>query len=1362
MKKLIFTLLLLSSTFIFSQGIVVDTTSLSVPALVQNVLMQNECSNARNFQSSKQLGIGKFTNTNPVFPISEGIIIRNGYAKHTEGKYTGLNESSQITNSGDADLQSISNKNGQPTPLKDVAYLQFEFTAVSNQFSFDFLFASNEYGQYQCGFSDVFAFILTDLTTGQKTNLAVIPGTSTPVSVKNIRDNAYNGSCASLNPNLFSRYNVTDAVNSAINMRGETVLLQAFSAVVPNRDYQIKLAIGDYNDTNFDSAVFIKGGSFTTTTNLGPDLLICQGETIVLDSKLDPKYTHSWTKNGSAIPGENKTTLNVTTTGIYKVIATLPGTGCEIKDEIIISDLVINSPSNISVCNLGSGESAYDLTQNDLSALGLNPVNYSLVYYASQEDVNNNIAITPESKLKSFLSAGDQKIFIKVIHISNNNATCSEVLSFDLLKNVPVRAKQPPVQKACRNNLGLAGMDLTTLNTKILDGQNSLNYIVTYHNTEADARANKNPLANFLIISANQTQKNVWVRVSNKLGIDCYEVTNFDLIAYDSPLVDKLRSKIIVCEEYKLLPLVNGNYFTKPKGGGTPLFAGDVINQPGIYYIFNGPNEYGCTNETSFELIVVEKISFPTTACGAYYLPSPPVDDFYSPPQVVGNFYTESGGKGTLLKPGTKIDDQTKVYFYATLNDGSVCKETSFTVSVFPLPPVDKLDNVVTCNGYILPVLTNGNYFTGKLGTGKSLNAGFIVNTSSSINIFSDNGNCKSETTFKVDIINASNFQPITACGNYTLPALTLGGYYDQPLGQGNKLPAGTVITEDKTVYYYAITTTSPNCTDELKYDIKINPVPEIDKPASVDICQVYYLPPLTSGNYFTAANGGGKSLKAGDIISSTQSIFVYAFSGGCPNEHMFDVKIKPLPPIDVFTDIFTCDPYTLPVLENGSYYTEMDGPNGTGKLVPVGTIITETQKLYIYNEWPDLKECRNESFFSIVFGGIDVGNFDDVNACDSYTLPVLNVGDYYPETGGKGGIIPPGTIITNTKKIYVYKIIGERLICSDEDDFIVNISKTPVLPNYSNVESCIEYSLPTLSNGNYFSGLKGTGTAFFAGDKITTSQKMYVYETAPDNINCNDQDDFNITIYPLKNNPIDDGVVCIDYNTNALLKSYELISGLDPNIYTIEWFLNNKLVGKGSNYIALENGDYVVKYTKNTPNVGSDCGYNPTSVLVEKSSPAVATVTVISAFYDIIDVIVNVNGYGDYEYQIDNGSIQTSNVFNNVASGEHKVTIIDKRGECTPTEVIAHVIKYPNYFTPNGDGTHDTWNIYDLAHQPESYIHIFDRHGKFLKQIWPSREGWDGNYNGNPMPSSDYWFEVYYNENNTDHVFRSHFSMKR
>ncbi|KAF2335551.1 T9SS type B sorting domain-containing protein [Flavobacterium daemonense] len=1351
MRNSLLLFLLFYSTIALSQGIIVDDTSLTVPELVREELMKNACANETNFKFSSTQGIGKFTNTNPNFPISEGIIIRNGIAKYTEGIYTGANESSILNNDTDTDLQAISDSNGQMVPITDVSYIQFDFTPLSSNFSFDFLFASNEYGEFQCGFSDVFAFILTDLTTGTSSNLAVLPGTSTPVSVKNIRDTQYNSSCLSANANLFDHYNVSNPATSAINMRGETKVLTASSPVIPNRTYRIKLAIGDYNDSSYDSAVFIKGGSFITAMDLGPDRTICEGEKITLQSGLVGNYAYEWTLDGNVISGETSSSLTVDKSGTYGVTATL--SGCVIKDEVKITDLKVKPAKNLIACYTTNGIYNYDLTQNNATSLGLNPAEYSLLYFSSLAEANANGPAIPQNQLNSFTSVGNQTIYIKAVSLNNNNALCNNLISFDLLVTPPINLVKPPDLSFCNTKSGSVPVDLTVQQNVVLNGLNPSDYKITYHLSQAEANSGANSILNpnLFSTSLSQSPKTIWIRVQSLQNSFCYQTVNFNIIIYSLPPVNELPD-VVACDSYTLPPITFGFYYTGPNGTGTRLNAGDVITKSGAYYIFSGPGPNNCTNENTFNLTFIREIEFPKEACGKYIVPN----------ALAGGFFTEPGGNGDPIPRGTSFTSSQTIYYYAVI-DGAVCSDIAVPFVVHPLPLVDKPDNVVTCDSYLLPPLVNGNYYTAPGGSGNQLNAGSQITSSRTLYVFANDGKCTNENSFKIDIINSQRFVPITQCGSYTLPAIAVGGYYDSPAGQGKNIPAGTVITSSQTVYYYAVTTTSPNCTIDLKYQITIKPLPPVDTPANRLECNSYVLPPLTNGNYFTATNGGGTALHAGDIIKATQTIYVFSVSPECTNEHSFTIEIRPLPDVDNFTDVVTCTNFKLPKLKNGKYYSATGGPHGTGSLIPEETIISTSQTIYIYNEWPDFANCNNETFFKININGIDVGTFQNIDACDSYTLPPLKLGNYYSQSGGKGTVISAGTVLTTSQTVYVYAIVGNRLTCSSEKSFTVNISKAPILVSTPDVAVCKSYALPVLTIGKYYSAPNATGVQYNPGDLITSTQRMYIYAIAPTNSSCISQDDFNITIYPLKDFTIKNGVICVDFQTGILLSPAQLNSGLNPSEYSIDWFFNGNKIFTGANYIAKEEGTYTVVPTKISPAVGADCGYNSATVKIEKSSPAIATLTITDAFEDDIDIIVNVtNGFGTYEYQLDDSDFQTNNIFSNVDSGEHVVAIKDTKGNCDNLILFANVLKYPKFFTPNNDGYNDTWNITDLSAQPDAVINIFDRYGKFIKQLRPSGPGWDGNYNGGPLPSSDYWFQVFYTQDQVKQVFRSHFSLKR
>ena len=171
----------------FSQTITVNDTE-NTPEELVDLLIGNNCITRSNVTISSNKSIAYFNNNMGNFPINEGVIIRNGIAEHTSGSYTNQNISSQVSSDGDLDLQNISDQSGQSATITDVAFLEFDFIPLANTINFNYLFASNEYGEFQCSFSDVFAIILTNMNTGESVNLAVLPNTDTSISVKNIRD----------------------------------------------------------------------------------------------------------------------------------------------------------------------------------------------------------------------------------------------------------------------------------------------------------------------------------------------------------------------------------------------------------------------------------------------------------------------------------------------------------------------------------------------------------------------------------------------------------------------------------------------------------------------------------------------------------------------------------------------------------------------------------------------------------------------------------------------------------------------------------------------------------------------------------------------------------------------------------------------------------------------------------------------------------------------------------------------------------------------------------------------------------------------------------------------------------------------
>ena len=131
--------------------------------------------------------------------------------------------------------------------------------------------------------------------------------------------------------------------------------------------------------------------------------------------------------------------------------------------------------------------------------------------------------------------------------------------------------------------------------------------------------------------------------------------------------------------------------------------------------------------------------------------------------------------------------------------------------------------------------------------------------------------------------------------------------------------------------------------------------------------------------------------------------------------------------------------------------------------------------------------------------------------------------------------------------------------------------------------------------------------------------------------------------------------------------------------------------------------GDYTVVATSDNPPLLSCISPVSNTFTVIQSGPAQVSdpAYTVSSPYDYNQVItVNVVGYGQYEFSLDDGPFQSSNVFENVPLGSHTVTIRDVKGNTSCSEIViddVQTINYPQYFTPDGDGYLDTWNVVGL-----------------------------------------------------------------
>ncbi len=136
--------------------------------------------------------------------------------------------------------------------------------------------------------------------------------------------------------------------------------------------------------------------------------------------------------------------------------------------------------------------------------------------------------------------------------------------------------------------------------------------------------------------------------------------------------------------------------------------------------------------------------------------------------------------------------------------------------------------------------------------------------------------------------------------------------------------------------------------------------------------------------------------------------------------------------------------------------------------------------------------------------------------------------------------------------------------------------------------------------------------------------------------------------------------------------------------------------------------------------------------------------------------------GTAPFKYQVDS-KIYESAVIEGLTIGDHSIMVTDAN-TCASTgkfSIIPVPVEPMVFFTPNGDGVNDLWNVKGLEYYPTAIVQIYDRYHKLLysaKAI--DFNGWDGTYNGHPMPMTDYWFVIINEE--LDKITSGHFTLKR
>ncbi|MDB4851618.1 choice-of-anchor L domain-containing protein, partial [Flavobacteriaceae bacterium] len=1316
-KNFLFIFILLSSLLpnLKAQTItvndVLDTeSSFSPEELIENVLVSGNCANISNITSlvngdptdltTKSYGYFKRL-PGSTFPFEEGIILTTGIALSTSNGPSDLSNPS--TGVSDFDLNQIIDPN---TAFTDATVFEFDFTPSSDTINFRYLMASEEYeSNYPCLYSDSFAFLLKVAGTADYENIAIIPETTTPVSVTSVHPGVdLNGNgigCGPQNEDYFEGYNLGDT-----NFNGRTTILNATATVIPNKKYHIKLVIADANngqigssvDSLFDSAVFLEAGSFNLGFDLGDDFLLANN-TAICGNELNltaniAATSYQWLKDGVIIPGATNQTYTANLgDGTYSCNIT-DNNGCTGNDEVVLefvtAPLVNPLISVFQICDIdGDLSENFNLTFKETEILDGNqiPQNFEVQYFSDTNYINQILDPAAYVNTDPF-----ETIYVRVLN--KDSSTCYVDGSFNIqITNLPIPT-QPTDYQICDDTASGSDTDgkssflLNTKDAEILtDVTNPGEYTISYHTDILDAQTSST--TNAIDKDADYqitTSQTVYVRIENNNDPTlCYTVS-------DDSASSTFKSFELIVDP---LPVVNT---------GVEINYCIVTGDPNpTVDLTQAENQISSTTNASFE------------------------------------YFKDLAGTDLILDPVSypPVGNVLQSVYVKVISDQGCARDLVELVLNIGETPNNSFDDLVAieCDDFLDQ---DGN-------------------DTPAMNDDTDN-----ITNFSLDltaIIAAINppintevfFYESTSDRNSNsnnIPDLT--NYRNNPTNIDiTVVPDGIRFP----IYYKILSTINNDCEGIGQFYLQINQVPTVNPYGDLILCddgddgdfvngivQTFDLEsqtPIILGTQdplnFTvsyhltdldALSGASPIMNTSmyeNITPNLQTIYVRVTNNttGCFTNHTsFDLIVNPLPIANFVDDLEICDDNTDGSAQNGfsqsfdlelqtagilgtqdptqfsvTYHASLaDAQAGTLPLgSPFSNSVPFSQIIYarVYNS---LTGCANgiSNFNAIVNPEPTTENASNLSYCDDDSD-----GD---DTNGFVQNIDLDSQITD--------ILGPL---QDPDDFNVTFHETQT------------------------DATDGTDALSSPYTNTTANQQtIYVRVENKDTGCVNDDFTFDVIVNPLpKFKVTSPQIVCLSGPPLTLF-----IENPDA-VYDYVWTAPNGDEFPGVEEITITSGGlYTV--TATTTN-GTDCS-RTREIQVNESIVATITEADVTIVDDSDNNSITIDptnlGIGDYQYALinENGlqtAFQDIPVFENLSGGFYTIVVQDKNG-CRPdANLIVSVIEYPKFFTPNNDGINDTWAIKgaNSTFYPSAQINIFNRFGKIVAQIDVDNPGWDGTY---------------------------------
>jgi gliding motility-associated-like protein len=333
----------------------------------------------------------------------------------------------------------------------------------------------------------------------------------------------------------------------------QTDAYDAWMDVATGDEYVI--LINQYSGTNAGFSINWKGDVITNPgyldcsiiADLGSDRDLCVGQSTQLNAKtFGASISYEWfllnTISGvfePFSPAKTGETLNVNSTGNYKVEVTDNITGDVLDDDILVTFHAVPTagiPLDIILCDAdGDGVEDFNLESN--TTLILNGQSGMTVTYHELEP----FAQLGTAPITSPYLSGEKTIWARIQNSANTD--CYETISFEVLAAPPPIANQPPNLKACDNdNDGFMFFNLDQQTPFILNGQTAF---VTYYENEANAIDRKGWILNSNAYPSKTAT--IWVRVEPSVNSACFAITTFNLEVFEKARANS-TANILQCD----------------------------------------------------------------------------------------------------------------------------------------------------------------------------------------------------------------------------------------------------------------------------------------------------------------------------------------------------------------------------------------------------------------------------------------------------------------------------------------------------------------------------------------------------------------------------------------------------------------------------------------------------------------------------------------------------------------------------------------------------------------------------------------------------------------------------------------------